>query len=85
MIIPKVIKKYWKSNFNNVIDDLTYFNADDIVYEYFSNNSVRPKYLDINIITCWFYIEDNKFKQHMINNILLILKTNNYQFYNEIE
>ena len=43
------------------------------------------KDLDTDIINCWFYLEDNKFKQYMINNILHILKTNNHQFYNEIE
>ena len=41
-------------NFKNVIDQITYFNVDDIVSEYFSNNNVRPKELDINIINCWF-------------------------------
>ena len=56
-----------------------------IVYEYCSNNNVKHKHLDIDIINCWFYLEDNKFKQYMINNMLHILKTNNYQFYNEIE
>jgi len=74
-------KSFWKSKFRNVMNDITDFNADDIVYEYFSNNNLRPKDLDINIINCWLYPEDNKFKQYMINNILHILKTNSYQFY----
>ena len=74
-------KSFWKSKFRNVMNDITYFNADDIVYEYFSNNNLRPKDHDINIINCWLYPEDNKFKQYMINNILHILKTNSYQFY----
>ena len=80
-----VDQKYWKSKFKNVIHDVTYVNADDIVYKYFSKDNAKPKDLDINIINCWFYIEENKFKQYMINNILHILKTNNHQFYNEIE
>jgi len=71
--------------FKNVIDEITYFNVDDIVSEYFSNNNVRPKELDINIINCWFYLDDNKFKEYMINNILHILKCSNHPFYNEIE
>jgi hypothetical protein len=50
-----------------------------------SNNHVKHRDLDIDVINCWFYIEDNKFKQYMINNILHILKTNNHQFYNEPE
>ena len=76
---------FWESRFINVINDITYFNADDIVYEYSSNNQVKRKDLDIDIINCWFYLEDKKFKQYMVNNILHILKTNNHQFYNEIE
>ena len=71
--------------FKNVIDEITYFNADDIVSEYFSNNNVRPKELDINIINCWLYLDDNKFKQYIINNVLHILKYDNHQFYNEIQ
>ena len=61
------------------------FNADDIVYEYSSNKHVKPTYLDIDFINCWFYLDDNKFKQYMINNILHILKINNHQLYNEFE
>ena len=80
-------KNFWKSKCKKLITDITYFNVDDIVSEYFSNNSVIPKDLDINIINCWFYLEDNKFKQYMINNNLHILKTNNHnrQLYNEVE
>ena len=33
--------------------DETYFNADDTVYEYVSNNNVKHKDLDIDIINCW--------------------------------
>ena len=80
-----MIRKYWKSKFKDVIKEITYFNADDIVCEYFSNETVRVKDLDIDIINCWFYLEDNKFKQYMINNILHILKANNHRFYNELE
>ena len=79
-----MIKQFGNQNLN-VINDITYFNADDIVSEYFSNNRVRHKDLDIDIISCWFCLEDNEFKQCAINNILHILKTNNHQFYNEIE
>ena len=50
-----------------------------------SNNNVKHKYLDTDITTCWFYFEDNKLKQLMVNNIVHILKANNHQFYNEIE
>ena len=32
------------------------FNADDIVYEYVSNNQVKHKDLDLDIINCWFYL-----------------------------
>ena len=78
-------KRFWESKFKHVIDDMTYFNADDIVYVYFSKNNVERKDLDIDIINCWFYLEDNKFKQCMINNILHILKSNSHQFYNVIE
>ena len=69
----------------NVINDITYFNVDDIVFEYFSNKHVKPKDLDIDIVSCWFYLDDNKFKQYMVNNILHILKTKNHQFYNKVE
>ena len=65
-------KSVWKSKFRNVIRDITYFNVDDIAYEYY-------------VVNCWFYLEDNKFKQYMISNILHILKFNNHKFYNEIE
>ena len=68
----------------NVRNYITYFSADDIVYECFSNNNVKHKDLDIDIINCWFYFEDTNFKQYKINNILHTLKTNNCQFYNEI-
>ena len=34
-------RNYWKSRFKNVIDEITYFNADDIVSEYLSNKNVR--------------------------------------------
>ena len=51
----------------------------------FSNNRVKHKCLEIDIINSWLYLDDNKFKQYMINNLLHILKTNNHQFYNEIE
>ena len=64
---------------------ITYFNADEIASDYSSNNHVRHKYLDIDIIRCRYYPEDNKFEHYMVNNILHILKTNNHQFYNEIE
>ena len=67
------------------MDEITCFNADDIVSEYFSNNHVRHKDLDIDIINCWFYLEDNNFKLYVINNILHILESNNHQFYSEIE
>ena len=50
-------KKQWKSKFKNVIDEITYFNADDIVNDYFSNHNVRPKDLDIHIINCWFHLD----------------------------
>ena len=66
---------FWKSKSN----------ADHIVCEYSSNIHIKPKDLDINTINCWFYLEDNNFKHYMINNVLHILKTNNYQFYDEIE
>ena len=77
------------NNFGNqyffkVINPIAYFNADDIVCEYFSNHNVRPKNLDINITNCRFHL-DYKFKQYMINNILHILKYNNHPFYNDIE
>jgi len=54
---------HWRSKFRNVINEITYFNADDIVSDYFSNNHVRHKDLAIDIINCWFYLEENKFKQ----------------------
>ena len=75
-----MIEQFGNQNLN-VINDITYFNADDIVSEYFSNNRVRHKDLDIDIISCWLYLGDNKFKQCVINNILHILKTKNHQFY----
>ena len=56
--------KKWKSKFRNVTNDITNFNADDITYEYSSNKHVKPKDLDIDIINCWFYLDDNKFKQY---------------------
>ena len=65
------------------IDD-AHFNADDVVSEYFSNKVVRYKNLDINIINCWFHL-DNKLKQYMITNILHILRYNKHPFYNDIE
>ena len=52
MITPQAIKTYWKSKFKNVIDEIAYFNADDIVCEYFPNKNVRYKELDIDIISC---------------------------------
>ena len=85
MIIPWVINSFWKSKFKYVIPDITYFNADDIVYAYFSNNHIKAKDIDIDSISCWFCIEENKFKQYMINHILHSQKITNYQFYNEIE
>jgi len=78
-------KKFWQSKLKNVVNDMAYFNADDIDYEYFLNNQVKHKYLQIDIIKCWSYLDDNKFKQCIINNTLHILTTNNHQFYNEIE
>ena len=78
-------KNFWKSKLKNVINDITYLNADDSVSEYFSNNNVRTKHLDINIINSWFSLEDDKFKQYMINIILHILIHNNHPFYNVIE
>ena len=77
-------KRFWESKFKIAINHITHFNADDIVYEYFSNNNLKHKDLDVDIINCWFYLEDNKFKQYKINSILHVLKTNNHQFYNEI-
>jgi hypothetical protein len=67
-----------------VLHDITYLNADDIVFEYFSSNNVRTQYLDIQIVNCWFHLEC-KFKQYMIANILHLLKYTNHQFYNEVE
>ena len=78
-------KQFWKSRFKHVIIDITCFNADDIVHEYFSNSNDKHKDLDIDITSCWFYLEDNKFKQYMFNNMLHILHYNNHQFCNEIE
>jgi len=66
------------------VHDITYFNAEDIIGEYFSTNHVRLKTLDIDIRNCWFYL-DYKFKQYMIKHILHILKCNNHPLYNEIE
>ena len=51
----------------------------------FADNNVKHKDLDMGIISCWFYLEDNKFRQYMINNILHILKNDHHQFYNDIE
>ena len=48
---------------SNLINEITCFNAADIVYEYFSNNYVRHKALDIDVINCWLYLDENKFKQ----------------------
>jgi len=76
---------YWRSKFQHVLNEITYFNADDIVSEYFSHNYFRYKDIDIDIMNCWFYLEDSKFKQYMINNILYILKCNNHHFYDVIE
>ena len=73
------------SKFPYVINYITYFNADDIVSDYFSNKNVRRKDLDINIINSWFSFEDDKFKQYMINSILHSLKTSNHQLYKEVE
>ena len=73
-----------KSKFKNVIDEIAYFNADDVVYDYFSNHNVRAQDLDIDIINCWFHL-DYKSKQYMINNILHIFKYDNHPFYNDIE
>ena len=75
----------WKSIFQRVLNGITYFNADDIVSDYFSHDYVRYKDVDIDIMNCWFYHEDNKFKQYIINNILHILKCNNHMFYDVLE
>ena len=75
----------WKSNFRDVINEITYFNADNIVSKYFNRNYFRQKDIDIDIINCCFYLEDHKYKQYMINTILHILKCNNHHFYNVIE
>ena len=77
-------KDVWKSKFSNVINEITYFNTENIVSDYFNHNYFRYKDIDIDIINCLFYLGDNKFKQYLINNILHILKSNNHQFYNEI-
>ena len=69
-------KKYWKSKFKDVINEITYFNADDIVCEYFSKNHVKHNDLEINIINCWFHL-DYKFKEYIIKD--------NHQYYNAIE
>ena len=39
---------HWKSKFTDVIHDTSYFNADDIVPDYFLNNHVRHKDLAIS-------------------------------------
>lgn len=71
-------KTFWKSKFRNVVNDITHFHVDDIVYEYFSGNHAKPKDLGIDSINCRFYLDDNKFKQSMINNILHILKCSHH-------
>ena len=48
-------KYFWKSNFSNVINDITYFNAYNIVEDYFNHNYFRYKNIDIDIINCLFY------------------------------
>ena len=89
-------KDFWKSKFSNVINEIKYFNASKIVEEYFNHNYFRYKDIEIDIINCTnsalhclvgtmchtlFYLDDTKFKQYLINNILHILKSNNHQFY----
>ena len=71
---------FWMSKFTYVINDITYFNADDIGSDYFSNKHVRHNDPDIDIINCWYYLEYNKFKQYMIKAMLHILKSNNHPF-----
>ena len=77
-------KDFWKSKFSNVINEIKYFNASKIVEEYFNHNYFRYKDIEIDIINCLFYLDDTKFKQYLINNILHILKSNNHQFYLDI-
>jgi len=41
--------KYSKSKFNNVIDEMTYFNVDDIVTEYVQIKMLDPKTLILKL------------------------------------
>ena len=43
----------WRSQLKNVVHEIKYFNVDDIVSAYSSNNHVRQD-LDSGIISCWF-------------------------------
>ena len=52
MTIP--YKNCWKSKFKHVFHDIAYFFAGDIGYEYFSNNNVKHKDIEIDMINCWF-------------------------------
>ena len=47
---------YLKSKFTDVINHKSYFNVDDIVSDYSSNNRVIHKDLAVDIINCWFYL-----------------------------
>ena len=50
-----------QSRFKSVLDEIKYFNADDIVSYYFNHNDVRYKDIYIDLMNCWFGLEDTKF------------------------
>ena len=49
---------HWKMRYNNVLDDIKQFNADNLVSNYFNDDDPRYKDIYIDIMKLWFGFED---------------------------
>ena len=73
---------YWKTVFNNVLKEVSRFQADTIVSILFDDAHFNRKQLDFNILILKkMFLIMYKFKNRLINNILHVLKCNGSSFY----
>ena len=75
----------WKSNFDGVLNQITDLNADDNVSYYFNHTYFRHKDIEIDILNFQQHINDTKFKNKLIHDVLNVLKTMHHPLFLGIE
>ena len=70
---------------DDVLIHITGFNADDIVSDYFNHTYCRHKYIEIDILNFQQHLNDIKFKNKPIHDVLNVLKTMHHPLFLDIE